>query len=251
MQPGWHTRGCSQYSTECYRDFFVDEALVPFMSRSVSLLEDLAGDVNDINLTRRGYCFFAASDEGIEAPLGIGALSAAQPSVRQVATLCAFQLSRSSPTGFSDGITGFDLVYGTAKSTEYVLTDGQERSLPCDAFVNAAGAWMETVNQHLAAPKLPLKNEGVLPETAPFMVWRDKVAMNWDEEMKEFLMDLDDTSEGGIVNSSTWLAPQPGGQHMRPAGNGRVIMLWEHLHRHMTVPQAESLCRADDAEDAE
>lgn len=32
----------ARYSTECYRDFFVDEALVPFMSRSVSLLEELA-----------------------------------------------------------------------------------------------------------------------------------------------------------------------------------------------------------------
>ena len=31
-----------RYSTECYRDFFLDPALVPFMSRSVALLEELA-----------------------------------------------------------------------------------------------------------------------------------------------------------------------------------------------------------------
>lgn len=24
--------------------------------------------------------------------------------------------------------------------------------------------------------------QGVIPETAPFMVWRDKVMMDWDEE---------------------------------------------------------------------
>ena len=31
-----------RYSTECYRDFFLDAALVPFMSRSVDILEELA-----------------------------------------------------------------------------------------------------------------------------------------------------------------------------------------------------------------
>lgn len=25
--------------------------------------------------------------------------------------------------------------------------------------------------------------QGVIPETAPFMVWGDKVAMNWDEDL--------------------------------------------------------------------
>jgi len=34
----------SQYSTECYRSFFTDAAMVPFMSRSIDLIEALAGD---------------------------------------------------------------------------------------------------------------------------------------------------------------------------------------------------------------
>ena len=67
--------------------------------------------------------------------------------------------------------------------------------------------------------------QGVIPQTAPFMVWRDKVDMEWDEEMREFLQELDDTAEGGSVNSASWLQVQPGGQHLRPAGNGRVLML--------------------------
>lgn len=79
--------------------------------------------------------------------------------------------------------------------------------------------------------------QGVIPQTAPFMVWRDKVDMEWDEEMREFLQELDDTAEGGSVNSASWLQVQPGGQHLRPAGNGRVLMLWEHLHRHLPVAE--------------
>lgn len=297
----------SQYSTECYRDFFLDPALVPFMSRSVALLEELAGDENEINLTRRGYCFFAASDEGRQAfeKFADTASSFGAGDVRHHRDTVA-EYQRSSSAGFRDGITGFDLVYGSeniqqifpfvSKEAQVMLharrcgwmdsqglgramlaaaggppilrgnvvaletgpdnqvtavriqqSDG-ERLLACDAFVNSAGAWMENVNQLLGAPKLPLKNEvhakvifhdvkGVIPETAPFMVWRDKVMMDWDEEMREFLTDLDDTAEGGIVNSSSWLSPQPGGQHLRPAGNGRVLMLWEHLHRHIAVPQ--------------
>ena len=44
------------------------------------------------------------------------------------------------------------------ESLKPLRSDG-ERSLACDAFVNAAGAWMENVNQLLGAPRLPLKNE--------------------------------------------------------------------------------------------
>ena len=27
--------------------------------------------------------------------------------------------------------------------------------------------------------------QGVIPQTAPFMVWRDKVDMEWEDEMKD------------------------------------------------------------------
>ena len=43
------------------------------------------------------------------------------------------------------------------------------------------------------------RGQGVVPQSAPFMVWRDKVDMEWDEEMREFLQELDDTAEGGTV----------------------------------------------------
>merc|ERR1712048_1249319 len=100
---------------------------------------------------------------------------------------------------------------------------------------------------------LPLVNEvhakvilndtlGIIPQdTAPFMVWRDKVAIDWDEDTREGLQELDDIADGGIVNSASWLGPQPGGQHLRPAGNGRVLMLWEHMHRHIPLPEQPNM----------
>ena len=83
---------------------------------------------------------------------------------------------------------------------------------------------------------------GVVPQdSAPFMVWRDAVSLDWDEETKEGLLEYDDVHENGFVNSASWILPQPGGQHLRPAGNGRVLLLWEHLHRHIRVPEAPTM----------
>lgn len=147
-------------------------------------------------------------------------------------------------------VRGFDLSGGDVARVRVEQPDGQELALDCDAFVNAAGAWTQAVNALLApeAP-LPLENEvhakvvlhdslGVVPQdVAPFMVWRDSVTLGWDEETREGLVELDDTAEGGVVNSANWVKPQPGGQHLRPAGNGRLLLLWEHLHRHLKVPK--------------
>lgn len=80
----------SQHSTECYRDFFVDPKLVPFMSRSVQLIEEMAPEVH---LTRRGYCFLSATKEGAqqlerfaETAAGYGA-----GEVRRHTTLASYQ----------------------------------------------------------------------------------------------------------------------------------------------------------------
>jgi len=148
-------------------------------------------------------------------------------------------------------IAAFDLASGGDVSRVRVsLPDGSELALDCDAFVNAAGAWMPRIQRMLAPDEeLPVVNEihaklilddtfGVIPQdTTPFMVWSDSVTLDWDEETREGLLELDDTREGGIVNSARWLTPQPGGQHLRPCGNGRVLMTWEHLHRHIKVPE--------------
>lgn len=304
----------SQYSTECYRNFFLDESLVPLMTRSIDIMEELAGEENVFNMNRRGYAFLSATDAGVrslESFAEIASRYGAGPVRTHEQTSDSY--IRSPTQGFQHpDMHGFDLVYGSdaireifpfvsetakvllharrcgwvdaqglgqtmlqtaragaegggAKSVLAKVTgfdkagdcvkqvyakslDGQELAFPCDAFVNAAGAWTSHVNSLLAPDDaLPLVNElhakvvlndklNIIPQTAPFMVWRDGVSLPWDEEMREALTELDDTAEGGTVNSASWLMRQPGGQHLRPAGNGRVLLLWEHLHRHIRLP---------------
>lgn len=312
----------SQYSSECYRNFFLDAPLVPFMSRSVEIMESLAGEENLFGLNRRGYCFLAGSEAGAESfvefaetasSFGAGEVRKHQGSsakyvrspsrgyqhpemngfdlvfgskaIREIfpfvtgdaqvmlhARMCGWMdaqglgqsMLRAAKSGNDESETGAQVVRGTVAGFDtsggdithvrVSHNDGHELVLECDAFLNAAGAWMPSVNALLApdAP-LPLTNEvhakvilndtlNVIPQDeAPFMVWRDRVSFDWDEDTKEGLRELDDTSDGGIVNSSKWLAPQPGGQHLRPCGNGRVLLLWEHLHRHINLPSSPSM----------
>jgi len=311
----------SQYSTESYRNFFMDAALVPFMSRSVDIMEDLAGEDNVFNLNRRGYCFLTASQEGADSfehfaatasSFGAGPVRRHRSSESYVRSpsrgfqhpeMVGFDLVygpeairdifpfvteraevmlHARRCGWMDGVglgatmlqaakegrgdrgglaqvvqgsvEGIDLVGDQVTCVRVIKRDGEELALSCDAFVNAAGAWMPALNALLAPEDpLPLVNElhakvvlndslGVIPQDeAPFMVWRDGTTLDWDDETKEGLQELDDTAEGGIVNSAKWLGRQPGGQHLRPAGNGRVCLLWEHLHRHVQLPASPSM----------
>eukprot|EP00927_Polykrikos_kofoidii_P057545 TRINITY_DN5168_c0_g1_i1.p1 TRINITY_DN5168_c0_g1~~TRINITY_DN5168_c0_g1_i1.p1 ORF type:complete len:527 (-),score=73.81 TRINITY_DN5168_c0_g1_i1:109-1689(-) len=313
----------SQYSTECYRAFFLDKATMSFTTRSVEILEELAGEDNIINLNRRGYCFLASAEESdalFEEFAETASAYGGGPVRKHRGTAAAYE--RSPLTGFRHpSIVGFDLVYGSSaiqeifpfvdKSARMMLharqagwmdaqglgqamlgeakagvvsggierraqvvkgivsgfdvkggqvsrvhvanPEGERFALECDAFVNAAGAWMPAVNAILAPDSpLPLTNEihaktilddtaGCIPQDAPFMVWSGSTTIPWDDDTREGLIELDDTEEGGVLNSASWLKPQPGGQHFRPAGNGRVLMLWEHLHMHVPISAEASM----------
>lgn len=311
----------SQHSTECYRNFFMDEPLVPFMDRSVDIMEELAGEENRINLNRRGYVFLTGTAQGEESfehfartASGFGAgpvrshRGSASSYVRSPATgyrhpeMVGFDLVYGADAireifpwvtpdvrvmlharrcGWMDAqgmgqamlgeakagsdaggsasvlqgtVTGFELSGGDVTGVRVARLGAGEELLPCDAFVNAAGAWQQAVNKLLAPDSpLPLENEvhakvilndtlGIIPQdSATFTVWRDPVTIPWDEDTREGLREFDDTADGGIVNSTAWLGPQPGGQHLRPAGNGRVLMLWECMHRHVPLPLEPSM----------
>lgn len=152
-------------------------------------------------------------------------------------------------------IKGFAKAGDVVTSVQVALPAGEVTWLDCDDFVNAAGAWTVAIDRLLQhdGPALPLKNElhvkvclddpdGVIPQDdAPFMVWRDTTPLLWDDDDREGLAELDDTAEGGFINSAKWLDPQPGGQHLRPAGKGRVLLLWEHLHRHVKLGDYPSM----------
>eukprot|EP00913_Durusdinium_trenchii_P028873 g27071.t2 len=270
------------------------------MSRSVSLLEELAETDDAINLNRRGYCFFAGSDAGTKAleRFGVQASSFGAGPLRRHDGSAGRGLAESPANGFR-GPTGLDLVYGpeliqeiypfvTSKAqvmlharrcgwldaqalgramltasggqvlrgevvgfdthqgavtaVQVQQNDGVAVSLKCDAFVNAAGKGEQAAGGAAVAfeergsrQSDPQRRAGRDPADRPF-----HATLPTEEPLKqleEFLLELDDTATGGMVNSASWLAKQPGGQHLRPCGNGRVLLLWEHLHRHVPVPE--------------
>ena len=128
---------------------------------------------------------------------------------------------------------------------------GAVETIECDAFVNASGAWLQHINGKIeGSPRLPMTNKvickvmlydekGVIPEDAPFLFWSDNTTVPWTPDMAEALEELDDTAEGGITNTKEWLKTQPMGQHIRPCGNKRVIVLYEHAHQHVTCGDGE------------
>eukprot|EP00755_Sulcionema_specki_P016216 Sspe_Gene.61451::Locus_34111_Transcript_1_1_Confidence_1.000_Length_1824::g.61451::m.61451 len=301
----------SQVSTECYRNFFMDRALTPFMQRSIDIIEEMDQMYDSVSLSRRGYHFLSESDRGGEALRRFGELASAYGAgdCREHSSTNTYQpFPRTGWRGCGDG---FDLITGSENiqrihpfvsprattllhvrragwlsaqglgmayladaklggTTRFIAgvvagadlstnreinrvrvatNDGRTLDLECDIFINAAGPWMQVVQDNVlggAAGRLPLQNEvhskvifrdtleAVPQDTCPFLIWRDSVELEWEDP--ESLDALDDTDEGGIVNAREWRHLQPGGQHIRPAGNGWVLMLWEHVHRHIRVP---------------
>ena len=56
-------------------------------------------------------------------------------------------------------VKDLDVVDGDVVCVRAEGHDGVEVALPCDAFVNAAGAWMQNVNDLLTTEPLPIINE--------------------------------------------------------------------------------------------
>ncbi|CAK0895624.1 unnamed protein product [Prorocentrum cordatum] len=107
----------SQYSTECYRNFFMDPPLVSLMSRSIDLLEELAGDENLIGLGRRGYCFLSATEGGgaaLEAFAEAASHFGGGPVRKHHRASASGGYVRSPVRGFrGPGLDGFDLLVGS------------------------------------------------------------------------------------------------------------------------------------------
>ncbi|KAJ9469337.1 hypothetical protein DIPPA_01776 [Diplonema papillatum] len=307
--------GTSQYSSECYRSFFMDSAVVPLMQRSIELMEDIHARHN-ISMNRKGYVFLTGSEQGTGTLQQIASRSSAAGAGPIRVHQSAATYVKSPEKGLGTDLDGFDLlqdrdeilkifpfvnpevtsmlhcrkagwldaqqlgrVYiseakengakvvsgtvmaidksasdGSVKTVRYQAKDGSEGKLDCDVFINASGAWLQTVNELVGAMELPVVNSliakvilkdvhGVIPQSdCPFMVWRDPTTIPWSEDHAECLIDMDDTHEpGGVQNCASWLKPQPGGQHLRPLGNNRIMLLWEHVHRHLKIGHAPSM----------
>eukprot|EP01061_Rhynchopus_euleeides_P007680 TRINITY_DN1674_c0_g1_i1.p1 TRINITY_DN1674_c0_g1~~TRINITY_DN1674_c0_g1_i1.p1 ORF type:complete len:470 (+),score=137.46 TRINITY_DN1674_c0_g1_i1:146-1555(+) len=301
--------GSSQFSTECYRNFFTDEASVPMMQRSIELMEEMNA-THDLQMSRRGYLFVATTEETAEQICAMAKVAAGfgAGEVRYHESAETYRPSTSQ--GFDKSLRGFDIIRGGRRAAEeiqkifpYLNPDitcmvhcreagwldatglgssylseakkngarciqgdleevvvnggavtgvriatpgGEVREIGCDAFVNASGAWLNRVNAKVdGAAELPIRNDVIcktvlydplekIPGShCPFVFWKEETDVDWSDEMREALADLDDTHEGGIVNTKAWLDRQPPGQHIRPIGNKRHIILWEHAHQHV------------------
>ena len=106
-------------------------------------------------------------------------------------------------------------------------------SIGTRSFINAAGPFVKEVAK-LIGVDLPIVNElhvkialkdylGIVPRTAPLLIWNDPQFLPWTEEERADLAASDDTR---------WLLHElPGGVHFRPEGGGDsnlLLMLWAY-----------------------
>ena len=104
----------SDRSTECYRNWWPDPAMVAMMSRSIDLMEELADESGNVfQLNRRGYLFVTADENQIptirERSERISNLGAGQ---FRIHTSEASTYQPASPEGFHGQPTGADLLLG-------------------------------------------------------------------------------------------------------------------------------------------
>ena len=111
------------------------------------------------------------------------------------------------------------------------LEDGSR--LATEVFVNAAGPLLCPVGR-LVGVDLPVITElhlkaafkdtlGIVPRTAPLLIWTDAQKLEWSEEESDLLKE--------DVSSQWLLGEFPSGVHTRPEGGPNsniVLMLWEY-----------------------
>ncbi|WP_298407014.1 FAD-dependent oxidoreductase [uncultured Chloroflexus sp.] len=291
----------SDKSTECYRNWWPDAAMVALMNRSIDHLEALAlASANRIRLNRRGYLYATADRQRAEqwqtqaamiarngagplrihnridadyqpytghdwrdAPDGADllldpdlirrhfpALSPATVAVlhpRRCGWLSAQQLgallleeARNAGVLLIRGQVTAVAQTGGRVSGVAVATPGGTQLIATPRFVNAAGPHLAAIGDLLGI-ELPVHNQlhlkaafsdslGVVPRTAPLLIWSDPIQLDWNEaERHELRADP----------ATAWLAnPLPAGVHCRPEGEGnsqQVLLLWDyHPHDHYT-----------------
>ncbi len=293
----------SDKSTECYRNWWPDQAMVGLMNRSIDLLEQLAlSSANRIRLNRRGYLYATASAsraqqwqaQGIQmAMAGAGPLrvhdhaaSAYQPAsahawqdaptgadllldptlihrhfpalspdttavlhTRRCGWLSAHQLgallleeARAAGVTIIRGELIAIAQQGGRVNGVIVATPAGTRAIATPRVVNAAGPRLAAVGDLLGVD-LPVHNQlhlkaafvdhlGVIPRSAPLLIWSDPVDLGWSAEERADLR---------ADPATAWLADAlPAGVHCRPEGEGgsqQVLLLWDY-HPHDPTQRA-------------
>lgn len=246
----------SDKSTECYRNWWPNPAMVGLMNRSIDIFEELA-TMTEFGLNRNGYLFVTADEETL------GRMSRQADVVRPMgadaAVLAATELRSRYPFLTDDAVggilvpragwlraqdlgrwmldraleTGTRLVTTSVTSIEpgsVGLSDGSVIHTP--VVVLAAGP-MSVEVAALAGLDLPLFSEvhlkvafkdhlGVIPRDAPMTIWSDPQQIDWSDEEGEEL---------AAMGRDDILGEMPIFCHFRPEGGAEspyVLALWEY-----------------------
>ena len=111
-----------------------------------------------------------------------------------------------------------------------VATPSSEYTIATRCFVNAAGPFLRPVARLLGLD-LPVFSElhvkmsfrdhlGVVPRSAPLLIWEDPQRLSWTDEEARLLRES---------AATRWLTEEmPPGVHMRPEGTEHAIILWPY-----------------------
>lgn len=246
----------SDKSTECYRNWWPDEAMTGLMNRSIDIYDELAGET-DFGLNRNGYLFVTAepmtlSDmarqlgeaarygteaelmnaEGVRSRYGylteeaVGAVRVVRAGWFRAWDLGMWMLDRALASGASVLPSTVISIDGDVVG----LSDGTTISSP--VVVVAAGPMAGDVAA-MAGVDLPLFSElhlkvtfkdhrGVVPRDAPMTIWCDTQTIDWTEEER---------SELASMGRQDVLGEMPVYCHFRPGGgidSPYHVALWEY-----------------------
>lgn len=111
----------SDHSTECYRNWWPDAAMLALMNCSIDLMEAVADESGNVfRMNRRGYLYVTADEDKIvdleNASRGTAGLGAGPLRVHSSGSL---YYRPSPPEGFRDQPTGADLLIGSELIQKY------------------------------------------------------------------------------------------------------------------------------------
>jgi sarcosine oxidase, subunit beta len=246
----------SDKSTECYRNWWPDKAMVDLMNRSIDIFQDLAEET-DFGFNQNGYLFVTARPETLGdmrrqvaevAELGaaaqvleaddlrsgydfithkaVGAVKVERAGWFRAQDLGQWMLERARAAGarlITAAATAID-------GHDVHLSDGSTITSP--TVVIAAGPLSSRVSA-MAGVELPLFSElhlkvafkdhrGVIPRDAPMTIWSDPQRLEWSEEER---------SELAALGREDLLGEMPIYCHFRPEGGAEspyVLALWEY-----------------------
>jgi len=132
-------------------------------------------------------------------------------------------------------LSSFSIHQNQLNSATVLTNNGTSVNIDFGNFVNCAGPFAPRVNNFIPnAFPLSLRNEvhakvimrdelGVIPSTAPLIIWDDPIDLPWTPSEREDLKSI-----GGLEAKLTERLPP--GVHLRPYPNGYLLMLWDWVH---------------------